>query len=410
VKNLLPTQELALDLSEDFINEVPAVLLHLINSITQTLRNGFINKPPHTIQRLAELLLYPNKHYKTLAAYLRAMDRIVSVSSTADIFPLSEAPATVNGVNGDGGLGILWNNNDTRNGYDGDSLGSDESLGGALLTPIPWLRNGIGSVEDSGEHSTQLDSNSSASSDGLGEPISLVGVSVNGDPLVPEREDGAVTQGELMRMEQEAGVVPLTQNREDTSVTRTMIDADGDDGYLEEGEVIPHARGPDVVGSVDMGRVDGKDVELHIGSPPTGDPKQATDPNNAQDVLISENSQNNAGASVATISGSTTVASSTTDSDSEPFEIVHKENVDEDDAMQLDEATGSVTTTSTKEKDTTASSSEATSAAVEPDGDIVLVDADGKTEDDDDDDVSKEGTSAETGSSSAPATTAPTLT
>lgn len=407
-QNLLPTQELALDLSEDFINEIPAVLLHLVHSITQTLRNGFIKRPPHTIQRLAELLLYPTKHYKTLPAYLRAMDRIVSVSSTADIFPLSEAPAIVNGVNGDGGLRILWNNNDTRNGYDGDSLGSDESLGGALLTPIPWLRNGISSVEDSGEHLTQHDSNSSASSDGLGEPISLVGVSGNGDPLVPERVDGAVTQGELMRIEQEAGVVPLTQNREDTSVTRTMIDADGDDGYLDESEVIPHARGPDVVGSVDMGRVDGKDVELHIGSPPTGEPKHGTDPNNAQDVLTTEDSQDNAAASTVTgTSGSTTGATSTADSDD--FEIVHKESADEEDAMQLDDAISSMTT---KDKDAPVSSSEPTSAAEEQDGDIVLVDADGKTEDDDDDDddgANKDGASAENGSSSA-AAAAPTLT
>lgn len=387
-QTLLPTQELALDLDSDILNELPAVLLQLVHSITQTLRNGFGDKPPHTIQRLAELILYPTKHYKTLAAYLRAMDRIISVSSTADIFPLSEAPAIVNGVNGDGSLGILWNNTDTRNGYDGDSLGSDESLGGALLTPIPWLRNGISSVEDAGEDSTQLDSNNSVSSNGLGESIGLVGVPGNHDPLVPGREDGAVTQGELMRMEQEAGVVPLTQNREDTSVTRTMVDADDDGVYLDESDMIPHARGPDVVGSVDMGRVDGKDVELHIGSPPTGEEKQATDPNNAQDVLPSEDSRNNTATAGATgISSSGTGASSIPDS--EEFEIVHKESADEEDAMQLDEVT---TGTTIKDKEAHVPSSEQQSSAEEQDGDIVLVDADGKM---DDDSASKDNGSGE---------------
>lgn len=387
--NLSSTQDLAHDLSADILYELPAVLLQLIQSITQTLRNGFGNRPPHTIQRLAELILYPTKHYKTLPAYLRAMDRVVSVSSTADIFPLSEVPAIVNGVNGDGGLGILWTNNETRNGYDGDSLGSDESLGGALLTPIPWLRNGINSVEDSGEDSTQHDSNSSATSgDGLGEAISLGTGMGNGDPLVPEREDGAVTQGELMRMEQEAGVVPLTQNREDTSVTRTMVDVGDEGAYADESDMVPHARGPDVVGSVDMGRVGGRDVELHIGSPPVGEEKTAPDPNNAQDVLPTENSQQTT--TGAEVSGSApTVASST--ADSEEFEIVNKETADTDtDAMQLDETQ--------QDKDTQAptTSEQQQSSTEEQDGDIVLVDADGKT-DDDDDSISKDDGSGKVG-------------
>lgn len=397
--NQLATQELANDISADILYELPAVLVQLIHSITQTLRNAFGNRPPHTIQRLAELILHPTKHYKTLPAYLRAMDRIVSVSSTADIFPLSEVPAIVNGVNGDGGLGILWNNNDTRNGYDGDSLGSDESLGGALLTPIPWLRNGLNSIEDSSEDSAALDSNHSATSggEGLGEAMSLGPGLGNSDPLVPEREDGAVTQGELMRMEQEAGVVPLTQNRDDTSVSMSMVDVGEDGGFLDEGDVVPHARGPDVVGSVDIGRVGGKDVELHIGSPPIGEEKTATDPHNAQDVLSTEDAQQTTTTATAAAPSDTTVASST--ADSEEFEIVNQENGETDadaDAMQLDETANPTQ----QNKDT------ATSTASEPqqqqqdspteDGDIVLVDADGKADDDDEDGPpSKDGGSGE---------------
>ena len=38
----------------------------------------------------------------------------------------------VNGVNGIGSSGLMFSDS---------ALGSDESLGGALLTPIPWLNN-----------------------------------------------------------------------------------------------------------------------------------------------------------------------------------------------------------------------------------------------------------------------------
>lgn len=117
-------------------NVLPPPLLLLLNSIKSTLRSYFSSKPPHTIQRLAELILYPTRHYRTLPAYLRAVDRVVAVSSTADIFPLQQT-----GVLGDGNLA-----NGVSNGRGGgfmmdNTLGSDESLGGALLTPIPWLTN-----------------------------------------------------------------------------------------------------------------------------------------------------------------------------------------------------------------------------------------------------------------------------
>ena len=60
----------------------------LLGSVRSTLRTFFVSRPPHTIQRLAELVLYPTTHYRTLPAYLRALDRTVSVTSSADIFPL----------------------------------------------------------------------------------------------------------------------------------------------------------------------------------------------------------------------------------------------------------------------------------------------------------------------------------
>ena len=78
--------------------------------------------------------------------------------------------------------------------------------------------------------------------------------------MVPEREDGAVTQGELIRQEQEAGIVPVSQ----TMSSRGVL-GDGEDGELDDGDNMPHARGPDMLGAEDIGLVDGKKVEMHIG-------------------------------------------------------------------------------------------------------------------------------------------------
>lgn len=117
---------------------LPAPLLLTVQSIQSTLRSLFTSKPPHTIQRLAELILRPSAYYRTLPAYLRAVDRVVSVTSGADVFPfpMQSGAATTqpqpNGtLNGAENKFILPDN----------TLGSDESLGGALLTPIPWLSN-----------------------------------------------------------------------------------------------------------------------------------------------------------------------------------------------------------------------------------------------------------------------------
>ena len=340
----------------------------MLNSVTQILRASFSERPPHTVQRLAELILYPTHHYKTLPAWLRAVDRVVSVSSAADIFPLSDTPPVINGVNGDGGGGILWNNNDVRNSYDSSSLGSDESLGGALLTPIPWLRNGHAIAEDSSEDSIHLDSNVSASTDGLDDPLALVS-QAEVDPLVPDRPNGAVTQGELIRLEQESGVVPVTRTPSDTHVSGTMEDNE----LLDEGDMIPHARGPDLLGSVDMGRVDGQDVQLHIGSPPGEEGKQ-TDPNNAQTVLRGDIST-----TTTTAAGMTeSIAASQITLEAEDFEIVLKDTVEgpESDAMQLDDQIAPPVQCLSEEND----------------GDIVLVDADGKSEDDP---ANKPGSSSE---------------
>jgi hypothetical protein len=247
---------------------LPPPLLALLSSINSTLHAYFTKNPPHTIQRLAELILRPTSHYKTLPAYLRAVDRVVSVSSGADIFPLPVAmpiPGNItdstlpNGLaNGASSGGFLVADN---------SLGSDEALGGALLTPIPWLTDATipGGNRDHAADGSVSDPLSNATS-------GLVG---GGLGPVPSREAGGVTQGELIRQEQEAGVVLAAhqhhphQIQPDSTVAaregRTDIET-RTSPPAEDGEEVPHARGPAVVGVEDMGLQDGKGVGMSLSA------------------------------------------------------------------------------------------------------------------------------------------------
>ncbi|KAH0536510.1 hypothetical protein FGG08_006635 [Glutinoglossum americanum] len=183
----------------------PALQSHL-TSIKDTLRNNFSRSPPHTIQRLAELILNPRKHYRTLPSYIRALDRVVSVSSGADIFPLPTA--TLPNIEGGGllnGTGSIIGGGGSAGG-----LGSDESLGGALLTPIPWLQNtpALGQGEVRTESTEIVDGPNGAGS------IETVSISMNGiSSATPQRDAGAAAQGELLRQNQEAEAMPVSSNQ-----------------------------------------------------------------------------------------------------------------------------------------------------------------------------------------------------
>jgi hypothetical protein len=240
---------------------LPPVILTLLNSIESTLTSLFTTYPPHTIQRLAELLLKPKHHYRTLPSYLHALDRVVHVTSGANVFPLPPAipdPSSLtvlsNGTSSIDPLSVSWGNPASTPTI-ASTLGSDESLGGALLTPITWLqKNGIGAPgpAGSGTHSPlegEVKTESTETIDGPNGPggVETVSVAVNGissTAIESLRAEGGVTQGELLRQEQRAGVVPAAQLREGNR---------GDtDGKGEEDE-IPHARGPEEIGMEDMG-------------------------------------------------------------------------------------------------------------------------------------------------------------
>jgi hypothetical protein len=115
----------------------------VISELRETLLTSFSAAPPHTVQRLAELFLTPNTHYRSLPKYLRALQRVLSVSSPTTAFPLPQT-AAADLANGHHRQQLPQNG--TGPGIFG--LGSDESLGGALLTPIPWLREDVTGAED----------------------------------------------------------------------------------------------------------------------------------------------------------------------------------------------------------------------------------------------------------------------
>ncbi|OTA91152.1 hypothetical protein M434DRAFT_353897 [Hypoxylon sp. CO27-5] len=226
---------------------LPPQIVSMLTEITSTLTSTFPKYPPHTLQRLSELVIAPKHHYRTLPNYLHALDRVVHVTSGLNIYPLPPAIPDMktasllsNGVSDILATPSPW-----------ATPGSDEALGGALLTPIPWLQpnhHGIGGPSSAlgtpGQRSpngggsgvvghSQNSSSSSSSSSGAGPAMELEGevrtestetidgpngvgsietvsVSVNGIPSMGARGIG-VTQGELLRQEQRAGVVPVSQ-------------------------------------------------------------------------------------------------------------------------------------------------------------------------------------------------------
>ncbi|KAI1656846.1 hypothetical protein F4813DRAFT_390186 [Daldinia decipiens] len=212
---------------------LPPQIISMLTEITSTLKSTFPKYPPHTLQRLSELVLAPRNHYRTLPTYLHALDRVVHVTSGLNIYPLPPAIPDMKTAS------LLTNgiSDAIASPSPFAAPGSDEALGGALLTPIPWLQpnqHGIGGPSQSslgtpgtrspnsqnsgvigpigGDLEGEVRTESTETIDGpngVGS-IETVSVSVNGIPSMGARGIG-VTQGELLRQEQRAGVVPVSQ-------------------------------------------------------------------------------------------------------------------------------------------------------------------------------------------------------
>lgn len=235
---------------------LPPPLLSILTHVKTTLSTSFPTQPPHTIQRLAELVLRPKEHYRRLHTYLNALDRAVSVSSCNSAHTRPAAAAQV--VNGTNHSAI-------------SSDASNDSLGGALLTPIPWLVNGAGRSR-SASIGTEVEHTTNGSNE-------VNGVDAIGDADVEMtmeehlREIGSITQGELLRQEQEASSPPApigsSANREHvvattasavTAETQNANDAreeaheiNGGAPKVDEENGASGARGPSGIGAEDIG-------------------------------------------------------------------------------------------------------------------------------------------------------------
>jgi PPP4R2 len=115
--------------------ELPPPVLSFYRSILGALRSSFPTAPPFTIQRLAELIQHPRQHYKTLPAYLRALDRAVAVSSPATSFPLP----------------VLASMDESGGTYLAGGSAPADDFNAAALTRIPWLKEGGGPAAAAGQ-------------------------------------------------------------------------------------------------------------------------------------------------------------------------------------------------------------------------------------------------------------------
>ncbi|KAI3394622.1 hypothetical protein diail_2486 [Diaporthe ilicicola] len=383
---------------------LPPQIVAMIAEINGVLNESFHTYPPHTIQRLAELVLRPRQHYKSLPSYLHAVDRVVHVTSGNNSYPLPPAIPDMSSMSLGGPNGVMDQGQPQENGSDtsmawvstsnGNAIGSDEALGGALLTPIPWLqrrssgnRDGDGGSE-SGESSTlgseggpsplaanqgpaasqrssqqssrQFETRTESTEtidgpNGVGS-IETVSISVNGiPPMGSAAQQRVITQGELIRQEQRAGVVPVSQLQRSgpvvvTSSSDNPTTTSGDDGpqaaadesaaadsdtamgegessskdtsseksdeEMPDEEEAPHARGPDIIGAADMGpqaptsstfslstagnmEVHGIDVEAAVGrkhEPPAAAPDETPESSDDGAIMTPASSEEGGGA------------------------------------------------------------------------------------------------------------------
>ncbi|KAM0259955.1 hypothetical protein ACHAQJ_003048 [Trichoderma viride] len=236
---------------------LPKQLADMVGEIKSHI-GSFKSYPPHTIQRIAELILYPRAHYKALSSYLHALDRVAAVTSGTDTYPLPPPIPDMSSIqlNGDEpndpAMAVSWSNPTAA------AVGSDEALGGALLTPIPWLTRRSTPPESVSEAPVGAQIHSEGTEtiegpNGVGS-IETVSVSINGVPSMGHSR--GVTQGELLRQEQRAGIVPVSQLTKSHDMSAEGgRSAASDDHPMDddEEEETPHARGPDEIGVGDTG-------------------------------------------------------------------------------------------------------------------------------------------------------------
>ena len=231
-------------------------LLFFYSTIQSTLKSSFSVAPPYTIQRFAELILNPTAHYRTLPSYLRALDRVISVSSTADTFPL---PAS--------------NPDSDSNSFLASSSPSNQAndFNGAALTQIPWLRDTASMIVGSERPlASDLRTESTSLIDGPNGAGSMetVTVSVNGMSNASRGTNAFRVNPSASTMEPSDQFLVAERAKESGLVPRQEAEAD---------EERVHARGPEEIGMEDMGpQVSATvahefDAEAAVGRPGEGE-------------------------------------------------------------------------------------------------------------------------------------------
>ncbi|KAL7786401.1 hypothetical protein V8C37DRAFT_392224 [Trichoderma ceciliae] len=287
---------------------LPKQLADMVEEIKSHI-GSFKSYPPHTIQRIAELILYPRAHYKALPSYLHALDRVAAVTSGTDTYPLPPPIPDMSSIQlnedepNDPAMAVSWSNPAAV------AVGSDEALGGALLTPIPWLTRRSTPPESASESppGAQIHSESTETIDGpngVGS-IETVSVSINGVPSMGHSR--GVTQGELLRQEQRAGIVPVSQLTKSHDIMvegGRGVSAASDDRPTDDDddEEAPHARGPDEIGIGDTGpqsettsvvgedgvEMRGIDLEAAVGRKHVDEKDESLESSSAEDKAIAK--------------------------------------------------------------------------------------------------------------------------
>ncbi|GAA5976683.1 hypothetical protein JCM10908_005594 [Rhodotorula pacifica] len=183
--------------------------------------------PPFTIQRLCELTLYPRRQYTSLPKYLRAVNRVLSVTSERSAFPeddVDNAPlASTSATALDTTLGLvgqglihppLPSSSTSASPIATRRPSASPSLSGSprsspqvvpLLSPIPWLRTADTQSENGDVDPLHLSSPRSTVSPQI-TPTSLPSTAAAGSELhldatqpdVPSHPDTATPTGGLV--------------------------------------------------------------------------------------------------------------------------------------------------------------------------------------------------------------------
>lgn len=187
----------------------------MLADVASTLKRDFPTSPPHTGQRLAELILQPRLSYQTSPAYLRALSRVVTVASPLSAFPLP-AMSDSDRLATNGNINVI-----SEGAHKHDD--NNASGGGAELTEIPWLKQQDATTDDhpltSGLQSPRAASNSDTIPGDAASDVSDDAVHARGPSLIGVEDMGPQPEGSGL----ETGLATVTANGPEQPMTNHGI-------------------------------------------------------------------------------------------------------------------------------------------------------------------------------------------